>query len=77
MEKRQHLFASGVIKPLQPHQVGFYGMGAVTDLGVDIQGAEKEIERKFTSTSPRPEVEGIELKGSGVGSSRAGREKVF
>jgi hypothetical protein len=51
-------------------------MGAVTDLGVDIQGAEKEIERKFT-TSPRPEVEGIELKGSGVGSSRAGREKMF
>jgi hypothetical protein len=52
-------------------------MGAVTDLGVDIQGAEKEIERKFTSTSPKPEVEDIELKGTGVGSSRAGREKVF
>jgi hypothetical protein len=69
MEKRQHLFSAGVIKPLQPAQVGFYGMGAVTDLGVDIQAAEKEIERKFTSTAGDGEVH--ELKDMG----RAGREK--
>lgn len=50
MEKRQHLFSAGVIEPLQPHQVGFYGMGSVHDLGVDIQTAEKEIERKFSLT---------------------------
>jgi IS5 family transposase len=49
--------------------VGFYGMGAVTDLGVDIQAAEKEIERKFTSTAGDGEVH--ELKDMG----RAGREK--
>lgn len=48
MEKRQHLFSAGVIQPLQPREVGFYGMGAVSDVGVDIQTAEKEIERKFT-----------------------------
>lgn len=48
MEKRQHLFSAGVIKPLEPHQVGFYGMGSVSDLGVDIQSAEKEIEQKYS-----------------------------
>lgn len=48
MEKRQHLFSAGVIQPLQSHQVGFYGMGSVNDVGVDIQTAEKEIERKFS-----------------------------
>jgi hypothetical protein len=48
MEKRQHLFSAGVIEPLKPHQVGFYGMGSVSDVGVDIQSAEKEIERKFS-----------------------------
>jgi len=69
MEKRQHLFSAGVIQPLQPAQVGFYGMGAVTDLGVDIQAAEKEIERKFTATAG--DGESHELKDMG----RAGREK--
>lgn len=69
MEKRQHLFSAGVIKPLQPAQVGFYGMGAVTDLGVDIQGAEKEIERKFGSTT----IEGESFEMNDVG--RAGRDK--
>jgi hypothetical protein len=48
MEKRQHLFSAGVIQPLKPHQVGFYGMGSVSDVGVDIQGAEKEVEQKFS-----------------------------
>ena len=69
MEKRQHLFSAGVIQPLQPAQVGFYGMGAVTDLGVDIQAAEKEIERKFTSGAGEGEVH--ELSDMG----KAGREK--
>lgn len=78
MEKRQHLFSAGVIQPLQPRQVGFYGMGAVTDLGVDIQAAEKEIERKFANTT----MDGaggpaFELKGPGMGSESVGREKVM
>lgn len=84
MEKRQHLFSAGVIEPLQPRQVGFYGMGAVHDLGVDIQAAEKEIERKFGSDylDVREEKEGhasaaFELKGTGVGSTSAGREKIL
>lgn len=58
MEKRQHLFSAGVIQPLKPREVGFYGMGAVSDVGVDIQTAEKEIERKFS------------MAGDSVGSSR-------
>jgi hypothetical protein len=83
MEKRQHLFSAGVIQPLQPRQVGFYGMGAVHDLGVDIQAAEKEIERKFGSdyVDVREDKEGrasaFELKGMGVGSTSAGREKIL
>lgn len=63
MEKRQHLFSAGVIQPLQPHQVGFYGMGSVNDVGVDIQTAEKEIERKFS------------LEGSASAGEGSAREK--
>jgi hypothetical protein len=87
MEKRQHLFSAGVIHPLQPKQVGFYGMGAVHDLGVDIQAAEKEIERKFGSDYISVEEKGnlsetgsgaaFELKGMGLGSTSAGREKLL
>ncbi|WVN89115.1 uncharacterized protein L203_104331 [Cryptococcus depauperatus CBS 7841] len=46
LEKRQHLFRNNIIKPLQPQDVGFYGMGRVDDLGIDIQKAEEEIEKK-------------------------------
>jgi hypothetical protein len=77
MEKRQHLFSAGVIQPLQPSQVGFYGMGAVTDLGVDIQAAEKEIERKFGTTTNTSDGQSFELKGAGLGAESLGREKVF
>lgn len=48
LEKRQHLFANNIIQPLQPDQVGFYGMGRVDDLGVDIQEAEDELEKKWS-----------------------------
>jgi len=51
LEKRQHLFAKHIFPPLQPHQTGFYGSGIVTDLGVDIQKAEDEIDAEF-STKP-------------------------
>lgn len=61
MEKRQHLFSAGVIPPLKPHQVGFYGMGSVSDVGVDIQAAEKEIEQKFYLNSPAGVSEKKEL----------------
>jgi hypothetical protein len=77
MEKRQHLFSAGVIQPLQPAQVGFYGMGAVTDLGVDIQAAEKEIERKFGTTTNTSDGQSFEVKGAGLGAESAAREKVF
>jgi hypothetical protein len=78
MEKRQHLFSAGVIQPLQPRQVGFYGMGAVTDLGVDIQAAEKEIERKFANiTEEQAGGPAFELRGPGLGSESVGREKVL
>lgn len=83
MEKRQHLFSAGVIKPLPPRQVGFYGMGAVHDLGVDIQAAEKEIERKFGSEYVDGDAQGgnssgvFEMRGAGVGSDSAGKEKIM
>ncbi|TYJ52735.1 hypothetical protein B9479_006669 [Cryptococcus floricola] len=48
MEKRQHLFAHNIIQPLLPSQVGFYGMGRVDDLGVDIQRAEDELEVQWS-----------------------------
>jgi len=48
LEKRQHLFANGILKPLQREQVGIFGMGTVSDQGVDIQAAEEEIEKKFS-----------------------------
>jgi len=72
MEKRQHLFAAGVIQPLQPHQVGFYGMGSVSDIGIDIQAAEKEIERKWAVENEGKmglgEGEKVEVRGGMAGS---------
>jgi hypothetical protein len=47
LEKRQHLFANKVFQP-PPSQTGLYGMGTVTDLGVDVQKAEDDIERKWS-----------------------------
>ncbi|OXC67796.1 hypothetical protein AYX13_03691 [Cryptococcus neoformans] len=67
LEKRQHLFANNIIQPLQPEQVGFYGMGRVDDLGVDIQKAEDELEKKW-SQKQRAEDESEKL-GSISGSS--------
>jgi len=48
LEKRQHLFASNVMKPLKRDEAGVFGMGAVTDLGVDLRQAEEEIEKKWS-----------------------------
>lgn len=78
LEKRQHLFANDIIKPLQPHQVGFYGSGSVNDLGVDIQKAEDMIDAKFSSKPGKAGDESIlELKGQAIGSSHAGKEEVL
>ncbi len=48
LEKRQHLFANGILKPLKRDQVGIFGMGSVSDAGVDIQAAEDESEKKWS-----------------------------
>ena len=80
LEKRQHLFANGIIQPLQPHQVGFYGSGSVSDLGVDIQKAEDMIDAKFSSKPGKNgDLDGslLELKGEALGSGRAGKEEVL
>ncbi|WVR06044.1 hypothetical protein IAU60_003072 [Kwoniella sp. DSM 27419] len=80
MEKRQHLFGNQIIKPLPPSQVGFYGMGSVDDLGVDIQKAEDELEKQW-SRKKRKEVNEdaaiLEVKGAGLGAAEKGREKVL
>lgn len=80
LEKRQHLFANGIIKPLERNQVGFYGSGIITDVGVDIQKAEDEIDAKWSAkaTKDRQGDDAIlELKGEGLGSSRPTREKLL
>lgn len=83
MEKRQHLFATGLIKPLQPNQVGFYGMGAINDLGVDIQAAEKQIEQTWAGVGGANggyDGEGepiVEIKGDGLGVGVKGSERVL
>jgi hypothetical protein len=79
LEKRQHLFANGIIPKLQPSQVGFYGSGIVTDLGIDIQKAEDELEAKWSSKRAKGGADEpvFELKGAGVGSAQAGREKLL
>ncbi|OCF37642.1 hypothetical protein I316_00769 [Kwoniella heveanensis BCC8398] len=92
LEKRQHLFANGIIKPLAPHQVGFYGMGKVDDLGVDIQRAEDELEkqwsRKITGSAKVEAGAGaednddddepiVQVEGAGLGVGEKGREKVL
>lgn len=79
LEKRQHLFANGIIPKLQPGQVGFYGSGIVTDLGIDIQKAEDELEAKWSSKGAKRSGDEpiLELKGEGIGSAHAGRETVL
>ncbi|WRT64340.1 uncharacterized protein IL334_001272 [Kwoniella shivajii] len=83
LEKRQHLFSARVIKPLLPNQVGFYGMGKVDDLGVDIQKAEDEIDKKFSKKSMESSSHNdndqniLEIKGKGIGVAESGREKVL
>jgi len=51
-------------------------MGSVSDLGVDIQGAEKEIERKFGSSPVSTEGE-KGLRGTDIGAGSARREKLL
>lgn len=80
MEKRQHLFSAGVLKPLPPHQTGFYGMGIITDVGVDIQAAEKEIDSKFSQRNKDnagSDDVTLNIKGRGIGSGTAGQEKLL
>ncbi|RXK39241.1 hypothetical protein M231_03461 [Tremella mesenterica] len=78
LEKRQHLFSHQALQPLPPSQVGFFGSGGVSNTDLNIQAAEEEIERRWSqkphddSTSPA-----IELQGSGLGVSEAGKEKVL
>ena len=83
LEKRQHLFSNNVIPPLTRTQVGIFGMGAVTDLGVDIQAAEDELERKW---SKKGEVRGskqgtdqpsLEFKGDTIGAGEKGKERIL
>ena len=57
-------------------------MGAVTDLGVDIQGAEDEIDRKWskkqsTSGGDYDSNIDLEVKGEGVGLGTGGKEKII
>jgi len=61
LEKRQHLFANQVLKPLKRDEAGFFGMGAVSKVGVDIHQAEEEIEMKW-SRNPQKELEVQEEK---------------
>ncbi|KAK8866100.1 hypothetical protein IAR55_001251 [Kwoniella newhampshirensis] len=78
LEKRQHLFANNILKPLQPSQVGFYGMGRVDDLGIDIQKAEDEIDKKFSKKMGISDADAVfEIKGAGIGAGEKGREKVL
>lgn len=80
MEKRQHLFSAGVLKPLPPHQTGFYGMGIITDVGVDIQAAEKEIDSQFSQRGEKQGSKGtgtLNLRGEGIGSGTADKERVL
>lgn len=79
LEKRQHLFANGIIKPLERHQVGFYGSGIITDVGVDIQKAEDEIDAKWSAKGQKAGDDSaiFELKGQGIGSGQPGREKLL
>ena len=63
LEKRQHLFAHGVIKPLAPNETGFYGSGPFNDQGVNIQKAEDEIDAKFSLKQHAADaVEAVERK---------------
>ena len=77
LEKRQHLFANHVLQPLQPDQVGIFGMGSVSDANIDIQAAEDELERKWSKKAVSESKPIAELKGEGIGSSKPGEERLL
>ena len=84
LEKRQHLFHHGVLKPLPPNMVGLWGTGSIHDVGVDIHAAEAVIERTWAGAGvgaagvPVAKSEsGLAPRGAGMGSGAKGREKVL
>ncbi|ODN90207.1 hypothetical protein L198_06225 [Cryptococcus wingfieldii CBS 7118] len=79
MEKRQHLFAHNIIQPLLPSQVGFYGMGRVDDLGVDIQRAEDELEVKWSRKKGEEDAAdaGEKLEGGVSLEPKVGEKSIF
>lgn len=58
LEKRQHLFANNIIPPLPRGKVGFFGMGSADELELDIQGAEREIDAKWSQKKGGGELGG-------------------
>ena len=78
LEKRQHLFATNVLKPLAPREVGIFGMGAVSDVGVDLQAAEEELEKEWSKKAQHGAPHGTTIADfKGDGASVPGREQVF
>lgn len=51
LEKRQHLFAHGILQPLPPARVGIFGSGTPRDITTEVVVAEKQIEARW-STRP-------------------------
>lgn len=49
LEKRQHLFGHGVLKPLPRDQVGLFGSGNGLDQTADVVRQENEIEAKWSA----------------------------
>ncbi|TXT08713.1 hypothetical protein VHUM_02841 [Vanrija humicola] len=49
LEKRQHLFAHGVLQPLPPSRVGIFGTGSVLDMTHEVRRAGAEIEKRWSN----------------------------
>ncbi|KAL1405979.1 hypothetical protein Q8F55_007662 [Vanrija albida] len=49
LEKRQHLFAHGVLRPLPPARVGIFGTGTPLDMTPEVRRAGAEIEKRWSA----------------------------
>lgn len=48
LEKRQHLFSHGVLKPSPPSRTGMFGSGTALDITPEVVRAEREIHAKWS-----------------------------
>ena len=57
--------------------VGIWGTGSIHNVDVDVQAAEKKIEKYWADKGEKDEGGAVDLRGAGMGSEENGKEKLI